>query len=1056
MVGGNAFAGDPQPTVDNMKSQALIDRIFNEVEAVVLARQHPVTGLLPASTSINTHGDYTDAWVRDNVYSIMCVWALGLAYRKRGEKVRCDQLEQATIKLMRGLLEAMMRQAAKVEVFKHTLNPGDALHAKYDTATGLPVVADDAWGHLQIDATSLFLLLLGQISASGVRIVFTYSEVDFVQNLIYYIASAYRTPDFGIWERGNKINNGKTEINASSLGMAKAALQALDGFNLFGKNASPRAVVHTVADSISQARATLASLLPRESMSKEVDSALLSIVGFPAFAVGDDALASKTRDKILNTLGGKYGCKRFIWDGHQTALEDSSRLYYEHTELANFENIESEWPLFFTFLYIDALFNENEATASHYRDKLEKLMVYEDGVGLIPELFYLPQENIAAEKKNPRSQQRVPNENVPLVWAQSLYLTGLMIDEGLLEPADLDKLELRHRSTRFVQPQIALVVLAENEQVKETLIVNGVIAETVDEIRPIGVISAPHLVDAYAQVGANSALGLSGRPPRRLQSLSTSQSYEINGDQFLCLSWIQGSENDYRSYDAKRVAYKIEREFAHIRKHWLNTEVAVFTFMVEQRTCDSPAAATLFQTLRDFQLKNSDQRVGYASAKLAYRASRRNKFMIPNVCITPMHHSAVYRDKTLPQCVPDNLIAAASAFIVAYDHAADTPQAQADQANFTALKDLVTQFDLDQNMRRDEQTFTLRELLKTLYLIACQDNHWMTARFCFQVLGKVQDALADGVVLLASRHLSVVLGTQDNGLRHLDAGHGNAEIINVIRQISVDPFEQVLTQEALTVVGSLVRTSPHLFDGLRSIYLNNLLALCAVGEKFATSGERMTALATLSPSEFLLRLLSILQSQRQAFTRGIEFNLALKDGDKPLLSGVEQAHAVDTDWLQWRSERGLFPRFDESFLKDVWRSLRHAKVIIFGDVASEECALDTEVATRSMTAGEESFARLIDQYTQQVHPPYFKCAVVETLYAFTQYCLVNAQADFGDRLDLSAVLEAAAEIYVRDIGKVDSLARNMDLFIEQSPSALQKYARTALQRFDLSAHRQVS
>jgi phosphorylase kinase alpha/beta subunit len=32
-----------------------------------LARQHPVTGLLPASTAITVHGDYTDAWVRDNV-----------------------------------------------------------------------------------------------------------------------------------------------------------------------------------------------------------------------------------------------------------------------------------------------------------------------------------------------------------------------------------------------------------------------------------------------------------------------------------------------------------------------------------------------------------------------------------------------------------------------------------------------------------------------------------------------------------------------------------------------------------------------------------------------------------------------------------------------------------------------------------------------------------------------------------------------------------------------------------------------------------------------------
>src|SRR5690606_10948882 len=131
---------------------------------------------------------------------------------------------------MRGLLQSMMRQANKVEAFKHSLNNIDALHAKYDTTTGLPVVADNAWGHLQIDAASLYLLMLAQMTCSRLRIVCTLDEVAFVQNLVYYISTAYRTPDYGIWERGNKINNGRTEINASSVGMAKAALQALDGF----------------------------------------------------------------------------------------------------------------------------------------------------------------------------------------------------------------------------------------------------------------------------------------------------------------------------------------------------------------------------------------------------------------------------------------------------------------------------------------------------------------------------------------------------------------------------------------------------------------------------------------------------------------------------------------------------------------------------------------------------------------------------------------------------------------------------------------------------------
>lgn len=39
-------------------------------------------------------------------------------------------------------------------------------------------------------------------------------EVSFVQNLVYYVERAYRTPDFGMWERGSKYNDGTPEIHA--------------------------------------------------------------------------------------------------------------------------------------------------------------------------------------------------------------------------------------------------------------------------------------------------------------------------------------------------------------------------------------------------------------------------------------------------------------------------------------------------------------------------------------------------------------------------------------------------------------------------------------------------------------------------------------------------------------------------------------------------------------------------------------------------------------------------------------------------------------------------
>ncbi|MGA0215664.1 MAG: glycoside hydrolase family 15 protein, partial [Vulcanococcus sp.] len=207
-----------------------LQELDRQIDQVVLQRQHPITGLLPASTANNVHGNYGDAWVRDCVYSIQCVWGLALAHRRlRGPSRRVYELEARVLQLMRGLLNAMLRQAPKVERFKHTLHRLHAIHAKFDTATGGPVVPDDGWGHLQLDATALFLLQLAQLTRSGLVVLQSSHECDFVQHLVYYVARAYRIADYGIWERGDKGNHGLPERNASSIGLVKAALESLEG-----------------------------------------------------------------------------------------------------------------------------------------------------------------------------------------------------------------------------------------------------------------------------------------------------------------------------------------------------------------------------------------------------------------------------------------------------------------------------------------------------------------------------------------------------------------------------------------------------------------------------------------------------------------------------------------------------------------------------------------------------------------------------------------------------------------------------------------------------------
>jgi phosphorylase kinase alpha/beta subunit len=1011
-----------------MKKMSLLNTLYNDINDIIIKRQHPVTGLLPASTAITTHGDYTDAWVRDNVYSILSVWSLGMAYRRNGEKVRCDELEQSTIKLMRGLLQSMMRQSPKVEKFKHTLDPMDCLHAKYDTNTGLNIVDDHEWGHLQIDATSIFLLMVGQMSASGLRIINTIDEVDFIQNLVYYIAFAYRTPDYGIWERGNKINNGKTEINASSVGMAKAALQALDGFNLFGRDGNPRAIIHTIPDAISRARNTLARLLPRESISKEVDSAILSIIGFPAFAVGDKQLVNKTRDKILSELGGKYGCKRFLWDGHQTAIEDHSRMHYEHSELANFENIESEWPLFYTYLYIQALFEGDAKEAKKYRKLLESVMVEVDGKKLLPELYYVAKEDIEAERKNPGSQIRHPNENIPLVWAQSLYFTGLMLDEGLLEHDDLDPLKLRSRSTKTIESQLALVVLAENDSVKQQLAEKGVIAETINEISPIKVLSAAELVQSYRKVGANCNLALSGRPKRRFQGLATAQAYTINNQPYLSLSSLQFDENNYRLFDAELAASNLKREVSYISKNWINNEVAVFTYLLTQDMCDAVNADVLLNTIRNLQLRTERSNVGYASANLALRASRVNNLVVPDSEIQALNDTPMTSSSRMYPFDITYLSSDLQFELKAFE--------ESDQLSYQQLNKWLEHYQLDSELSQQaDYSLTFEELLKAIYNKAQHQHYWLTARCCFSLLNYVHQDLADDVSLVCARHISIIIGNENQAV--LNSEHAllkPKKLVNILDNAVTSPIERTIVQELLVILGNTIRTDAKTFRGLRSIKLNSLSALCVNNAEF--NEETLIELAVKSPHEISQLVLNILASQQQAFREDNDFSFSqqLKN-----LSSSNLANAMDTDWLQWRSERGLFTRFDDQFLTDIWKSLANTNAIVFADHEHAQEVLPSAETRSSMTPREESFAHKIDELILQLHPTYYKSAVVEALFAYTQHC-IKAPDTHIDKVVLGKVLQDAADLFILENSELNSNERNLDILMNQPPATLQTYA----------------
>ena len=90
----------------------------------------------------------------------------------------------------------------------------------------------------------------------------------------------------------------------------------------------PGSTIHVQADQIRYCKTVLHSMLPRESSSKECCASILSILSFPAFAVEDARLVERTRDEIVSQLQGRYGCKRFLRDGHHCENEDRLVTHY--------------------------------------------------------------------------------------------------------------------------------------------------------------------------------------------------------------------------------------------------------------------------------------------------------------------------------------------------------------------------------------------------------------------------------------------------------------------------------------------------------------------------------------------------------------------------------------------------------------------------------------------------------------------------------------------------------------------------------------------------------
>jgi phosphorylase kinase alpha/beta subunit len=1069
-----ASASPQTALADPAQAWTLLQELDRQINQVVLARQHPITGLLPASTANTVHGNYGDAWVRDCVYSIQCVWGLALAHRRlRGASRRAFELEQRVLQLMRGLLNAMLRQAPKVERFKHSLHRLDAIHAKFDTGSGSPVVPDDGWGHLQLDATALFLLQLAQLTRSGLVVVRSSHERDFIQNLVYYVAQAYRIPDYGIWERGDKGNHGLPERNASSIGLVKAALEALEGLDLYGPHGDGSCCLVIPHDAIVRLRRALQGMLPRESASKEVDSACLSVIGYPAWAVDDPQLVERTRAKIRAQLGGAYGYKRFRRDGHQTVVEDHTRLHYEPEELAQFEHIECEWPLFWAYELITACCEERWQEARQWRQRLASVSVVQGGVALLPELYLVPEAAVEAERLQPGSQPRIANPNVPLLWTQSLTWLGDLLLAGLITPYDLDPCN-RRQPAPLGADQVLVSLVAGNAAVAAALEERGLPcqragsgADTPDGRNGgIRIGSSRALAACLAEVGANHKLGLGGHPPARMETLATARLYRrplADGGQerLAFLPAVLEEGTFYLADDPEQLVDSVVAELRLLQRHWRGSSAPLLLIPVAEAPfrANPEAFLQLAERLRSGTIDGVPvqlaplQELSDQTTWVELPAAGASPIAAAPVAATPLQASR--RQPPLSAAEEQELeredLSIGDLTDRLWSSTSLTEQAE-------VLEQLARRLGGDARLQGPggEAPVALHTLLEEVYRRALAAMDWDVVRRMAAQLELVHPQLEDALTDLLVRQKQIVVGRNYTADSLITEPQDSGTIAAMIRRFSgEDGREWMLQQEILLALDGLARHEPDLLSGSLTLQLGQLLLLL--------TSERATE-ADLSPIDAFEDLC---RQPPHVIRRGLRAVLADVDHARAALQRKEQLHvsgrvrwtvpdpleelASGECWLQHRLRMGALGRVPRDFYAGIWELLHHCRGLVIGDKLEKRNRLESAPLLNEKTPGERNFAALVEHLLSKIEAPEYRQLCTETLITLMAFVEANPQVVFNDDLALDVVIGHAVrvgwqlshpEIAAGDYGLHKAAA--WDRFYRASPADCRRWLLEAL------------
>nr|XP_014349482.1 PREDICTED: phosphorylase b kinase regulatory subunit beta [Latimeria chalumnae] len=971
------------PRPDHQSSWDRLDRYYRAVKSTILNYQSLTTGLFPTKT----FAQCPKAKVRDNLYCAASVWALALAYRRiDDDQGRTYELEHSAVKCMRGILYCYMRQADKVEQFKKDPSPSKCLHSVFDLYTGEEVLSYDTYGHLQIDAVSLFLLYLVEMISSGLQIIYNTDEVSFIQNLVFCVERAYRVPDFGMWERGSKYNNGSTELHSSIALLPSTEL--IIGLNIFKnvKIGCSWSVIFVDLDAHNRNRQTLCSLLPRESRSHNTDAALLPCISYPAFAVDDDVLFSQTLDKIIRKLQGRHGLKRFLRDGYGTALEDKNRRYYKPAEIKLFDGIECEFPLFYIFMIIDGVYREKPDQVKQYQELLDVTLYHSsEGHAFIPKYYYVPGDFIEAEKKDPGSQKRFPSntgrDGKLFLWGQALYIIAKLLVDGLISPKDIDPVQ------RYIPSEGQRNVSMRYSNQQEAF---------------------NFCFKAYFHLGVNQKLELFGRPDRPIGCLGTSKIYRILGKTVVCYPIIFDLSDFYMSQDVMLLIDDIKNALQFIKQYWKMHGRPLFLVLIREDNIRGSRFSPVIDMLASFK-KGS---VGGVKVRVD-----RLQTIISGAVVEQLDFLRINEADKVPEFksfeeleLPKHSKVKRRSSTPNASELEQQPEININEWKQKPIYEILEKLNdcsclasqtilMSILLKREGPHFltkegTVSDQLERIYRRAGSKKLWSVVRFAAGVLCKLVDSLAPSITNVLVQGKQVTLGVFGHEEEVISNPLSPSVIKNIIysKCSPYDEREAVLQQELVIHIGWIISNSPELFSGMLQIRIGWIIHAMKHELKIRGGNTPAQDMYQLSPSEVKQLLLDVLQPEQQGRC-----------------------------WLSRRQIDGSLNRTPPGFYDRVWQILERTP----NGIMVAEKYVPQQPTLSDMTMYEMNFSLLVEDMLQYIVQAEYRQIIVELLMVVSIALERNPELEFQDTVDLDKLMKEAFADFQRDRSRLEGIEKQV-------------------------------